>query len=419
MKAIKLLFVLYFFASCIRDDFDRPPIHIPQVDFESNTTIHELKTLYSGNLDSITEDIIIQGIITANDESGNIYKKLFIQDQTAGIEINIDKTGLYNEYRIGQRIYVKCKGMYIGRYGGVQQLGYKYNNTIGRLPAPLISKHIFKDSLPGAAPKPNLLTIPAFNSSHLSTLIKLENVYFETPNLTFTENNTTTNRMLFDLNGNSVIVRTSNYADFAHSKIPEGVGTVVAILSSYNGVYQLYLRSIDDLINFDSNAPIPQILFEDYFNQSPGNQWIIYSVNSNKDWTYNSIDKCMEINGYQGNAPSNDWLIFSINLQNITNPTLQFKTWTKYTDVNIAKPLKVLISTDYPGIGNPEDFTWDELTANLPYPHSQTWTSSGLVDLSSYVGRTIYIGFQYRSSGTGSNSSSYWKLDDIIVKGIR
>jgi hypothetical protein len=165
--------------SCIKEEFDKPPVIIPEVDFDSNTTIAELKAMYTSDLDTITDDIIIQGIVIANDESGNLYKTLFIRDNTAGIEIKLDKTGLYNEYKLGQRVYIKCQGMYIGKYGGMQQLGYKYEGSIGRLPEILIANHLYRDSLPGAAPQPTVVTIPGLTTAHLGTLIKLENVYFE------------------------------------------------------------------------------------------------------------------------------------------------------------------------------------------------------------------------------------------------
>jgi len=126
------LTVLTVSQSCVKEEFDKPPINIPTVDFNSNTTIAELKAMFTGNLDSITTDIIIQGIVIANDESGNIYKSLYIRDNTGGIEIRLDQTDLYSEYRIGQRVFVKYKGMYIGKYGGVQQLGYVFNNSVGR-----------------------------------------------------------------------------------------------------------------------------------------------------------------------------------------------------------------------------------------------------------------------------------------------
>ena len=111
---LSLLAVVLSITACLNGDFDEPPINIPTVDFSSNTTIAALKALYQGSLDSISDDIIIKGKVVANDESGNLYKKLVIQDETAGIEILLNKTSLYNEYKLGQEVYVKCKGMYLG-----------------------------------------------------------------------------------------------------------------------------------------------------------------------------------------------------------------------------------------------------------------------------------------------------------------
>lgn len=45
------------------------------------------------------------------------------------------------------------------------------------------------------------------------------------------------------------------------------------------------------------------------------------------------------------------------------------------------------------------------------------WTSSGKISLSDIEGSSVYIAFQYRSSGTGPGSSTLWKLDNVSVKG--
>ena len=87
--------MICFFHSCVKEDFDIPPIYVPTVNFTSNVTIAGLKNMYMGALIQITADTIIQGIITANDESGNLYKTLYLQDQTAGIELKVDRTSLY------------------------------------------------------------------------------------------------------------------------------------------------------------------------------------------------------------------------------------------------------------------------------------------------------------------------------------
>ena len=89
-----------------------------------NTTILELKKLYTeGTPLTIEKDIIIGGQVISEDKSGNIYKSLYIQDATAGIELKLGKNGLYNDYKLGQWVYVKCSGLTLGAYNGMIQLG--------------------------------------------------------------------------------------------------------------------------------------------------------------------------------------------------------------------------------------------------------------------------------------------------------
>ena len=88
-----------------------------------NTTISELKALYKGKPLHINDDVIIGGQVTSSDVSGNIYRSLYIQDETGGIEIKIGNSSLYNDYKLGQWVYVKCQGLVLGNYGGMLQVG--------------------------------------------------------------------------------------------------------------------------------------------------------------------------------------------------------------------------------------------------------------------------------------------------------
>lgn len=89
-----------------------------------NTSILELKKMYTeGTPLTIEKDIIIGGQVISEDKSGNIYKSLYIQDATAGIELKLGKNGLYNDYKLGQWVYVKCSGLTLGAYNGMIQLG--------------------------------------------------------------------------------------------------------------------------------------------------------------------------------------------------------------------------------------------------------------------------------------------------------
>ncbi len=242
--------------SCVKGEFDEPPILIPKVDFQANTTIAQLKASYTG-LKQITDDIIIKGIVVANDESGNLYKKMILQDATAGIELALDKTSLYNEYKVGQRVYVKCKDMYIGDYSNLIQLGYLFSGAIGRLPEVFIPKHLFRDSLPGPKPQPQVLaSVGAINSSFISKLVRFENVRFtESAVMYAPQTADATNRTLVDAGNNQLVVRTSKYSNFASQLTPKGTGNVTGVLSIFGTTYQLTIRDTSDVKNFTGIDP--------------------------------------------------------------------------------------------------------------------------------------------------------------------
>ena len=404
-------------VSCIKKEFDTPPINIPHVDFPSNCSIAQLKAGYSGFVDTLGYDTVIQGIIIANDESGNYYKTLIIQDTSAGLEIRVDQTSMYNDFKVGQRVFIKCKGLCLGNYGGLIQLGYKVGNEIQRIPSVLIADHIFKDSLPGPAPQPKLYTIDQLNNAAIhSTLVRINNVVFEEPGEEFAlQGSSGTDRVISDDQGRTLIIRSSSYASFAGSLIPGDTGDVVGVIGNYNGTPQLTIRDLNDLLNFDPNVPIPIKLINEQFNTSPAT-WTIFSVASNKNWAQNSTEQCMEVNGYGGDVASDDWLITpALNLSGTyTSRILTFSTWTRYTDTGLPNAMECKISTDYQS-GDPSLATWTDLPATFPAYHSQVWTGSGNVDLSAYANQTVRIAFRYKSSGGASSSSSQWWLDNVKV----
>ncbi len=310
MKKLMFLtaFVAVILSSCVNEDFDQPDVVIPTVDFTSNTTIAQLKASYQGTLDSIAEDTIIQGIVVANDESGNFYKTIVIQDATGGIELKIDRYDMYTQFKVGQRIFIKCRGLYLGDYGELVQLGYIYGGDIGRIPDILVDDHIFRDSLPGVAPTPINLTIPTLTPDYLSMLIQIDNVHFLEPGLAFSETTGTTNRTIVDENGNQLLLRTSNYASFAADIIPEGVGSIRGILSIFNGDYQFYIRDLNDIVNWDD--PNANSVIYQAFSTDPtiSSGWLTYSAAGSKNWAFNGdpyFDMAITASG--SDAPCDDY----------------------------------------------------------------------------------------------------------------
>ena len=126
-------------------------------DFSKITTIAELKDMYKANGNKplvIQKSCVIKGQVTTSDQVGNLYKSLYIQDETAGIEVKIGKNGLYNEYKLGQWLYVDCTGLTVGDYNGMINIGYSDPSgeyeTAYLEHAYIIDAHVFK----GAYDKP-------------------------------------------------------------------------------------------------------------------------------------------------------------------------------------------------------------------------------------------------------------------------
>ena len=129
---LTLLSVLVLAASCQEWD---PVLYglrwedpIPRADdkLAVTTTIAELKQLYIDNGSKpleIKDNLVIGGQVISSDRSGNVYRELYIQDDSGAISVKIGKSSLYSDYHPGQWIFVRCKGLTLGSYSGMPQLG--------------------------------------------------------------------------------------------------------------------------------------------------------------------------------------------------------------------------------------------------------------------------------------------------------
>lgn len=420
MWLLLLIAPAIFFAGCAKK-FDVPPVEIPKFVLPNGATIISIKELNArhtgvGNLDSINDNVYVTGKVVGNDESGNIYKSLFIEDTSGGLLISLDRTSMYTQYRLGQRIYVKCQGLIIGDYGGMTQLGTIYNNAIGRISDLLIDQYLFLDSLPGAIPAATVVTIPTITPDNLGTLIKLENVHFIEVAQPFSDAAATTNRTISD-GTNTLIMRTSNYADFRASLIPSGTGTVYGILTIFGSDLQLVIRNLNDLVGFDYSTKL--ILNESFSAAGSLGTFSQYSVIGPQVWaqsTYSS-STFAKMTGYVSGVytANEDWLISpSMNLNLYSNEVLNFFTMMSYGTAGDGS-LKIYYSTDYVS-GDPTSagVSWTEITTAALSGGSFTSTPSGDIDLSGIVGTNVHIAFKYTCS---TSNVATWEIGGILVKG--
>ena len=89
------------------------------MDAQVNATIAEVKALYTkhGAPVEIVDDLIIKGEVTTSDEDGNVYREIYIQDATGAICLKLGRSSSYDDFKVGQILYVKCRGFVVGEYG--------------------------------------------------------------------------------------------------------------------------------------------------------------------------------------------------------------------------------------------------------------------------------------------------------------
>ena len=270
MKTIKylsmLVLSLIMTTSCM-NEFSEPSFQPPFGNNEigaANTTIAELKAKYasiiSGNsVEEVTEETIIEGVVVANDETGNVYKQFIINDETGAIIIGVNDVGLYAMVPIGQRVRISCKGLHIGGYGKMAQIGGLYNGKVGRMSKYVYPKHVRLIGTPDqnqAELKPELIDESFFtneNKEKLAKFVRLENI-------TITEadgtalwapeelmNSSNVVERNIKIGSTKIVLRMSTYADFANEPIPTGLLNINGVMTRYNDYWQFVISSTDDI----------------------------------------------------------------------------------------------------------------------------------------------------------------------------
>lgn len=198
MKANKILFPALILLACTftgcYEKFDSPA---PQktytdADFSNIVPINTVKQIfydavgadaYTGRVE-IEDDYVIKGKVISSDAQGNVYRTLYLQDETGAIEVKVGKTGLYNEYKPGQIVYVKTQGLCLGAYRFMLSLGLPpseediadgYNNTNIDLDI-LIKQHLFKGEIQGltAADTTVVTSASALSDALLGRLVRFK-----------------------------------------------------------------------------------------------------------------------------------------------------------------------------------------------------------------------------------------------------
>ena len=235
-------------------------------------SIAALKEKYNDFIDTskdayttIEEETRIEGVVIGDDESGNIYKQLVVGDETGAIIVKVNTTGLYAFCPVGQKVVIDCKGLRIGNYRKLAQIGTVFEGKVGNMPEYVWKQRVrlinepkmFYDELkPLEISTANELT--AVDMTYAPLLVMLKNVSFPDADGTVTyaaEEDVANPKLSFverdicysDGTKSNAVAHTSIYANFADDALPQGILNVTGILTRFNDSWQLLIRTSNDV----------------------------------------------------------------------------------------------------------------------------------------------------------------------------
>lgn len=441
IKFIALAFLALTLGSCMGDGYADPDLtdKVPAAPWGNNSlreknviSIADLKTQFATVINSdngykqIEKDMMIKAVVTGNDVSGNIYNQVSVQDASGAIIIAINGSGLSGYLPVGQEILVNLKGLYIGSYKKLPQIGGVNTKLsdgslgMGKIERAIWNEH-FKILNPGEADASTVvpeefdltkLTDAAYMEANVCKLMTLKKVKFASANGTnvWAPGDTNTSLELIDaetgkrINKNNLVVRNSGYSKFANEVVPQGVFDITGIFTRYNNTWQIVLRNTDDL------KSVVLAYLSEPFDASQGN----FTIDNIKladgvefVWKWASAAYGMKASGYvNGSKQELQSRLKSpaIDLKSAKSAKLMFDQAINFAS-DMKQECKVQISTD--------GKTWTDLDVQ-GYPTENSWTFvSSTADLTKYCGKTIYIGFLYSSSPT---SAPTWEVKNFAVK---
>lgn len=442
IKFIALAFLALTLGSCMGDGYADPDLtdKVPAAPYGNNSlreknviSIADLKTQFASVVNSSTDaykliekDMMIKAVVTGNDVSGNIYNQVSVQDKSGAIIIAINGSGLSGYLPVGQEILINLKGLYIGNYRKLPQIGgvnTKLSDgtlSMGKIERAVWNEH-FKILNPGEADASTVvpeefdltkLTDAAYMDANVGKLMTLKKVKFASANGTnvWAPDDTNTSLELIDaetgkkISSSNLVVRNSGYSKFANEVVPQGVFDITGIFTRYNNTWQIVLRSTDDL------KQVVLAYLSEPFDASQGN----FTIDNIKladgvefVWKWASAAYGMKASGYvNGSKQELQSRLKSpaIDLKSAKSAKLMFDQAINFAS-DIKQECKVQISTD--------GKTWTDLDVQ-GYPAGNSWDFvASSADLTKYCGKTIYIGFLYSSTPT---SAPTWEVKNFAVK---
>ena len=216
-------------------------------------TLSEVREMYEGIMVEfgVNNNYIVEGYVVSSDEDGNFKEKLVIQDAvenpTAGIQILIENETVFEDYNVGDKVFVKLDKLYMTKNDGILTIGFPNGNKISKIDASEIGNFIYNSGLNFEIIPTAVLISEVSNTNYENTLVSILNVQLVEnelgkPFAFFTGDDDGTRTLETCGETTKVSVFTNGDATFVNELFPEGHGKITGVLSD-----DLEVRTLDDV----------------------------------------------------------------------------------------------------------------------------------------------------------------------------
>lgn len=460
MKNIKLVLTTAIFATlfgCVNNDnYAEPNTSGNCEDLAPTKTVQNIAALANGTVKSYAStvpagtsaDDVIEAYVTSSDEGGNFYKSISMVsvDGAKGFSVPVDDYNLYTKFEPGRKVFIKMKDRYFYNnpltnaleIGNLFDNGEPLTDEVGRISGIDYETQIRKGCTKvDESTLVTTSTIPLLlNDANLNKLFEISGVQFTEASVGKTYFNSSnqiggaTNNVVSDATGNTLIVRISEFANFAGKMVSPLNGKIRGVLTKYLGTYQFMVRTEKDIMLTNSRsfglggfaATFDATLNEPFTSYTISNQevfpkYINYAATGSRNWQVKTFsgNKYIQMTSF-GGSPEVNRSLFIVPVDFTAASTFSFKT--KFGFMN-GNPIKVYYTTNYVLGGNISTATLTEITGltyspGLTSGYPTNFTNSGNWAIpASLTGNGFFV-FEYSGNGNGGITTTA-QIDDIVI----
>ncbi|MFR9524039.1 MAG: DUF5689 domain-containing protein [Rikenellaceae bacterium] len=191
----------------------------------------------------ITQNITLEGTITANDKYGEFYNSLIAEDQSGAVKIMCEVENSYQLYPFGTHVSISCSGLYLNNQYGAISLGTEPTSdyTLDYISQSKVGQYIKTLDNESSAPQPLITTIGSLTPLHTYMYVELSDIMINNEDniATFCQRDSSTGRTvdtyhtITDSLGNTAELAVDRLCSYADATLPATPCTIQAIVTYY------------------------------------------------------------------------------------------------------------------------------------------------------------------------------------------